>query len=234
MSRQIFDDVVRPSVTVGTRKWYTVPVSIGTHLIVLGALAAVPILATDILPLPDSIVIFAVPPPHPTPPPSQTRTVTDQRPVDIIEDAAPLEAPAALTSEPSEPPRALAGVVAGGDAAGLTGGVDSTLRLVPPQPSSSGAPVRVGGVIQQPRLTRRIDPVYPAVARSARLQGYVIVEATIGRDGAVKDVRVLKPAHPLLDKAALDAVAQWRYSPTTLNGEAVEVQLSVTVTFTLQ
>jgi protein TonB len=69
---------------------------------------------------------------------------------------------------------------------------------------------------------------------NARLQGLVIVEATIARDGSVKDVRLLKSAHPLLDKAALDAVARWKYSPTTLNGDAVEVLLSVTVTFTLQ
>jgi protein TonB len=92
--------------------------------------------------------------------------------------------------------------------------------------------VRVGGAIKAPELVKRVNPVYPAVARAAKLQGIVIIEAIIAKDGSVRDAKVLRPA-PMLDQAALDAVSQWKYTPTTLNGEPVEVVMTVTVNFTL-
>jgi protein TonB len=76
-------------------------------------------------------------------------------------------------------------------------------------------------------------PIYPAIAQSARVQGVVIIEATIGPDGRVQDAKVLRSI-PLLDAAALDAVKQWVYTPTTLNGVPVPVIMTVTVNFTLQ
>jgi protein TonB len=76
-------------------------------------------------------------------------------------------------------------------------------------------------------------PVYPAAARAARLEGTVIIEAIIAADGTVRDARVLRSI-PLLDRAALDAVRQWRYRPTTLNGTPVEVVMTVTLTFTIR
>ena len=76
-------------------------------------------------------------------------------------------------------------------------------------------------------------PVYPAIAQSARVQGVVIIEATIGPDGRVQDAKVLRSI-PLLDAAALDAVRQWQFSPTLLNGVPVPVIMTVTVNFTLQ
>jgi protein TonB len=78
-----------------------------------------------------------------------------------------------------------------------------------------------------------VHPVYPAIAQSARVQGVVIVEATIGPDGKVQDARILRSI-PLLDAAALEAVKQWEYTPTTLNGVPVPVIMTVTVNFTLQ
>lgn len=99
-------------------------------------------------------------------------------------------------------------------------------KLTPP------APVRVGGAIKQPTQTRRVSPVYPAEAQAAGVQGVVIIEATLGTDGKVTDVRVLQSI-PLLDQAALDAVRQWEYTPTLLNDAAVPVILTVTVNFTL-
>ena len=76
-------------------------------------------------------------------------------------------------------------------------------------------------------------PVYPSIAQSARVQGVVIIEATIGPNGSVTDAKVLRSI-PLLDAAALDAVRQWQFTPTTLNGQAVPVIMTVTVNFTLQ
>ena len=95
------------------------------------------------------------------------------------------------------------------------------------------APVRVGGNIKTPTKTRDVKPVYPPIAQSARVQGVVIIEATIGPDGRVKDAKVLRSI-PLLDQAALDAVKQWQFTPTLLNGVPVPVIMTVTVNFTLQ
>jgi TonB family protein len=100
-----------------------------------------------------------------------------------------------------------------------------------PWPAAAGA-VRVGGNVKAPTQTRRVNPVYPAIAQSARVQGVVILEALIGEDGRVRDTRVLRSI-PLLDQAALDAVRQWEYQPTLLNGAVVPTVMTVTVQFTM-
>jgi periplasmic protein TonB len=92
------------------------------------------------------------------------------------------------------------------------------------------APIRVGGKIKPPTKIKDVKPVYPDMAQSARVSGAVIVEATIGEDGKVIDAKILRSV-PMLDKAALDAVRQWEYTPTLLNGVPVPVVLTVTVTF---
>ena len=94
-------------------------------------------------------------------------------------------------------------------------------------------PVRVGGNVPPPKKVKDVRPAYPAVAQSARVQGVVIIEATIGPDGHVQDARVLRSI-PLLDASALEAVRQWEFTPTILNGIPVPVIMTVTVNFTLQ
>lgn len=100
----------------------------------------------------------------------------------------------------------------------------------PPPPPE---PVRVGGNIQAPTKVTNVDPRYPPVAQAARVQGVVILEAVIGPDGRVTDVKVLRSV-PLLDEAAIEAVRQWTYTPTLLNGVAVPVIMTVTVNFQLR
>jgi len=92
--------------------------------------------------------------------------------------------------------------------------------------------VRVGGQIRPPVKTKNVQPVYPEIAKSARVGGTVQVEATIGADGKVVDARVVRSV-PLLDQAALDAVRQWEYQPSTLNGRAVPVVVMVNVNFAM-
>jgi protein TonB len=94
--------------------------------------------------------------------------------------------------------------------------------------------VRVGGKIKTPTKIRDVAPVYSPAAVSARVQGTVPIEAIIGPDGRVQQARVLRPVHPLLDPAAVDAVKQWRYTPTTVDGVAVPVVMTVTVQFNLK
>ena len=93
--------------------------------------------------------------------------------------------------------------------------------------------MRVGGNVQAPQKTRNVDPTYPQVAQAARVSGVVILEAVIGPDGRVTDVKVLRSV-PLLDDAAIVAVRQWEYTPTMLNGSPVPVIMTVTVNFQLR
>ncbi len=91
----------------------------------------------------------------------------------------------------------------------------------------------MGGIIDAPERVSYREPVYPPIAQSARVEGTVILEATIDAAGLVRNVTVLRSV-PLLDQAALDAVRQWRYRPTRLNGEAIPIIMTVTVTFSLR
>ena len=93
------------------------------------------------------------------------------------------------------------------------------------------AAVRPGGRIMAPKKIKDVQPVYPAIAQSARVSGVVTIEATIGSDGKVIDAKVVRSI-PLLDQAALDAVRQWQYTPTLLNGVPVPVLVTVTINFT--
>ena len=95
------------------------------------------------------------------------------------------------------------------------------------------APLRIGGNIRAPRKIKDAKPVYPAIARSTGVSGAVTIEATIGADGKVTDAKVVRSI-PLLDQAALDAVRQWEYTPSLLNGVPVPVLMSITINFTRQ
>ena len=93
--------------------------------------------------------------------------------------------------------------------------------------------IRVGSVILEPKKIRDVPAEYPPIARTARIAGNVVIEAVIDAEGKVRSARVLKSI-PLLDQAALDAVKQWEYEPTYLNGEAVPIVITVTVPFALK
>ena len=150
--------------------------------------------------------------------------------------AAPVEAPSEIKPETGIEAGfegqvgGVDGGLAGGVVGGITGGIPEPPPPPPPPPTQ---PVRVGGNIKPPQKIKHVNPVYPPIAQSARVQGIVIIEATIGPGGAVQDAKVLRSI-PLLDQAALDAVRQWQFTPTLLNGVPVPVIMTVTVQFTLQ
>jgi periplasmic protein TonB len=121
--------------------------------------------------------------------------------------------------------------VAGGVMGGVLGGIQGGVLGGTP---GAEEPLRVGGEVKEPIEISRVKPQYPEAARKARMQGVVILEAIITKDGNVESVRVLRGLNPLLDNAAMRAVQQWKYKPATFNGRAVPVYLTVTVTFTLQ
>jgi TonB family protein len=115
-------------------------------------------------------------------------------------------------------------------------------RIIAEQPATVSAPlaaqigagpVRVGGAIQEPKILSKVPPVYPPIAQSAGVEGVVIIETLIDHNGTVRDAKILR-SQPLLDQAALDAVRQWVFTPTTLNGVPVQVIMTVTVNFSLK
>jgi protein TonB len=221
-----------PFVNLGGKQKYTVLVSILAHTLIIAAAIIVPVVATDSLVLPARFMLVtfteAALPPSPPPPRGGAR---QQLPV--TKPAVPLLAPEAiipesrtiLTPEPIAEFDTL-GVVKGGD-------------YFAPPPAPSVAPVpdqvpfRVGGDVKRPVKVKDVAPVYPAIARASRVEGIVIVEATIGPDGKVEAARILRSV-PLLDAEALEAVRRWEYTPTLLNGVPVAVVMTVTVDFRLR
>ena len=233
MPRDLFNDVVDPQIRVGGQKWYTVPLSMIVHTVVLAAIIIIPLMAMDAMPEVPSMMAFVAAPPPP-PPAAAAQPVKPL--VQANPNAAPIEAPKEIRKESGIDAgfdMGVAGGVEGGVPGGVTGGVVGGLPEAPPPPPPPAAPVRVGGNIKAPVKTKDVRPTYPAIAQSARVQGIVIIEATIGPNGRVADAKVLRSI-PLLDNAALDAVRQWEFTPTLLNGVPVPVIMTVTVQFTLQ
>jgi protein TonB len=157
----------------------------------------------------------------------------------------PANVPASILTDESEPPANLSAGLGGPAIPGATDGVpwgtgtSSSLipKLPPPKPVQVTAPgppprVRVGGVVQAAKIVRQVTPLYPPPAKQARISGTVRIEAVIGRDGMIQSLHVMS-GHPWLAQAALDAVRQWVYRPTLLNGEAVEVLTQIDVNFKL-
>ena len=150
--------------------------------------------------------------------------------VNTIIDAAPAEFVIGTSQGPSVP------------TIGVPDSIGQISAPPPPTPAPKNEPtkttaatptqVRVSSGLQAAKLIAQIKPIYPALAKQARVQGVVRLQATIARDGSIQQLSVLM-GHPLLVSAAVDAVKQWRYSPTVLNGSPVEVLTQIDVNFTL-
>ena len=228
----------------------TLPVLVSTaaHVIAIGGLLAIPILyvSADVPAVPDVLAfVAAAPPPPPPPPPAPAAASRPSKPKavkptpSIDPRTAPVEAPREIVAE--APVEAIdegvqggvEGGIPGGVVGGVVGGLVSDLPTPPPPPPPAPRePLRIGGDVKAPALIERVAPKYPPIALSAHIQGVVILEAVVDRQGRVEGVRVLRSI-PLLDKAAIEAVQQWRYSPLFLNGKPERFVLTVTVNFSL-
>jgi len=189
-----------------------------------------------------STMLTAPPPPPPPPPPPAVAQVVHVKPQAHLMDAGKLVAPKVIPKdikiikEEAEPDMGgsmggVPGGVAGGSMGGVLGGVIGGMAPPPPKPRATG-PVKVGGNVQAARIINRPNPVYPPLARQTRINGTVRLHAIISKDGTIQQLEVIS-GHPLLQQAALDAVRQWRYQPTLLNGEPVEVDTTIDVIFSL-
>src|SRR5262249_903953 len=126
------------------------------------------------------------------------------------------------------------GGIAGGQLDGVMGGIINSSANVAsptlPKPAASAQRVRVSQGVVEGLLINRVEPTYPPVARNVRIQGVVVLTAIIGKDGSIQRLQVFS-GHPLLASAAIEAAKQWRYRPYILNGQPVEVETTITVTF---
>jgi protein TonB len=235
----MFRDIIEPSIRVGSRKPFALPLSIAAHVLLVAVLLLVPLMAPGVLPMPAAALMafvsrdVALPP---SLPPARRQPVDATKPVlDIHPDTIPLEAPSAITPEVIvEPTSSAVGPVE--DAGNAPGGIVEDPVPPPPPPDPPSVPVGpipVGGNIRPPTKIKDVRPAYPAIAQAARVEGLVIIETTISPSGRVMDAKLLRSV-PLLDAAALDAVRQWEFTPTLLNGSPVSVVMTVTVNFTLR
>jgi protein TonB len=241
-----------------TRRPWMVLLAFAGQLLGLGLLLAIPLLFVESLPVTHlTSVLLAPPPPPPPPPPAPpppqarvARVIQTPRKFDASRLIAPARIPkqVAIIKDLQElPPPTIAGVVGGvpggvpGRAAGgIVGGLLSAAPPPPPPPprkveaSKPAAPsrVRIGGNVEAAQLVREIQPKYPLIAKEARVHGVVKLKAIIARDGTVQNLSLIS-GQPLLVPAAMNAVKQWVYKPTYLNGIPVEVLTEVDVDFYL-
>ena len=190
-------------------------------------------------------MLVAPPPPPPPPPPAAAPVkIVKQIQTDIVngELRTPTKIPkkVQMIKEDEAPPPVMAtagvvGGVPGGVPGGSMGGVmGSILNSTPTVAPKIATPqrVRVSSGVQSGLLVRKVPPAYPPLARQARIQGTVVLQAQISKDGNIENLQLIS-GHPMLAPAAIEAVKQWKYKPYLLNGEPVEVETQVQVNFTL-
>ena len=231
------------------RTWlrgWMVLASAGFQFLLVGIMVLVPLLHIEALPKVLHWVVIE-PPPGPKQPEAEQKSAPHSvRQSEEVGNrvVAPSEIPERINLvEDAEPPLSHpnnAGSLAGFTVEGGTGATwawPNLLADVVPSPPSApklepARPVKVSQGVQNALAISRPSPIYPPLARQARIQGAVQLEAIISKGGTIESLRVLS-GHPLLVKAALDAVKQWRYRPTLLNGEPVEVLTTIEVNFAL-
>lgn len=238
------------------QRWLSLPLAVALHLLVLSSLVFAQYWSVDTVPEPQVTEAFQVTLPLPPPPLAAQRGTAAPRPVPrpatptAVPDQPPRPTQPTVGSDRPIPPPAPAddsrvglpdGIEhgdplgkPGGDPNGVPGGVPNSVALPDAPPPQPDEPIRYRSDMTRPQIVYRVSPQYTEVARTARLQGTVIVEAVIDEGGRVRDVQILKGLPMGLDRSAANAVAQWRFTPATLNGRPLKVIYTLTVNFTVQ
>jgi protein TonB len=240
----MFDDLVESSVVrKKTNTGWAVILSTIVQVGVLLVLILIPLIYTQALPKAMMATLLIAPPPPPPPPPPPAEAPKIVKPVARLIQQGKLMQPRAIPKqvevfkEAELPPEApVAGRVLGGVDGGLLGGLGSGPAVAAPPPPPPAPKqtqrIKLGGQVVAAKLVAQPQPVYPPLARQARIQGNVVLHAIIDKDGRVGELQVIS-GHPLLVQSALEAVKNWRYQPTQLNGDPVEVDTTITVSFVL-
>jgi len=240
------DSLIESGGRLKTKRGITTFLSFGLQILLVGVLVLIPLLFTEALPKTQLMTFLVAPPPPPPPPPPPAAApvkVVKQIQTDLINGQlrTPTKIPEKvqmIKEEEAPPPvSTMAGVVggvpgaAGGQMGGVIGGIISSTPVAVPKVATPQR-VRVSQGVTQGLLLRKIQPTYPPLARQARIQGSVLLQAEISKDGSIQNLRLIS-GHPMLAPAAIEAVKQWKYKPYILNGDPVEVETQITVNFTL-
>src|SRR5713226_9301922 len=240
------DSLIESGGRLKTKRGATTAVSFIFQVILIGLLVLVPLIFTEALPKQQLMTFLVAPPPPPPPPPpaAPTPKVVKVVQTDIVNGQlrTPTKIPekVQMIKEEEAPPPVMSasgvvggvpGGVPGGQMGGVIGGIISS-SAVPIPKVATPQRVRVSQGVTQGLLLRKIQPAYPPLARQARIQGSVLLQAEISKEGTIQNLRLIS-GHPMLAPAAIEAVKQWRYKPYILNGEPVEVETQITVNFTL-
>jgi periplasmic protein TonB len=242
------DSLIESGGKLQTKRGATTIVSFIFQILLIGILVLVPLIYTEALPK-QQLMTFLVappPPPPPPPPPAAAPPVKVVRKIETELDNGQLRTPTKIPQKvqmikEEEPPPVsgatgvvggVPGGVPGGSMGGVIGGIiGQTATTVVPKVATPQR-VRVSQGVSEGLLIHQVKPTYPPLARQARIQGQVVLQAAIGKDGGIQNLRLVS-GHPMLAPAAIDAVKQWKYRPYFLNGEPVEVDTQITVNFTL-
>jgi len=242
------DSLMESGGKIKTKQGATTAVSFILQIALIGVLVLLPLVFTDALPK-HQLMTFLVappPPPPPPPPPAATPEIKVVKKIQSDLDNGQLRTPTkipkkvAMIKEDEAPPPEMAtggvvggvpGGVPGGQMGGVIGGIISSTPVAVPKVATPQR-VRVSLGVSQGLLIKKVQPNYPPLARQARIQGTVLLQAEISKDGTIENLRLIS-GHPMLAPAAIEAVKQWRYKPYMLNGEPVAVETQVQVNFTL-
>src|SRR5438309_3042577 len=241
------DSLIESGGRLRTKRGATTLVSFILQVALVGILVVLPLVFTEALPKQQLMTFLVAPPPPPPPPPPAAATPIKTVKVvqtDIINGQlrTPTKIPekVQMIKEEEAPPPVMSasgvvggvpGGVPGGQMGGVIGGIISSTPMAVPKVATPQR-VRVSQGVSQGLLIRKVQPTYPPLARQARIQGQVMLQALISKDGSIENLRLIS-GHPMLAPAALEAVKQWKYKPYMLNGEPVEVETTVQVNFTL-
>lgn len=224
------------------RRGLATTISFVFQCLLIGFLLIIPLMFTEALPTQQLLTFLIAPAPPPPPPPPAAAVVKVISQTDVLDNGrlrTPSRIPQkiAMIREEEAPPPASAGVVGGipggvpgGQLGGVIGGIISSNSTLNSVPKLDVKRVRVSQGVTQGMVLRKVEPVYPKIALSAHVTGAVLLNAIIGKDGSIAELHVIS-GHPMLVQAAIDAVKQWQYRPFLLNGEPVEVETNITVTF---
>ncbi|MGB9103606.1 MAG: TonB family protein [Terriglobales bacterium] len=240
------DSLIESGGRRGGKRGATTLLSFVLQAILLGILILIPLIYTEALPKQQLMTFLVAPPPPPPPPPppaAQQIKVVKQIISEInngqLRTPTKIPEKVQMIKEEEAPPVAgIGGVVGGvpggipgGTMGGVIGGIISSTPVAVPKVATPQR-VRVSQGVSQGLLIHQVKPLYPPLARQARIQGTVVLQAVIAKDGSIQGLHVVS-GHPMLTGAAVEAVKLWRYKPYFLNGEPVEVETVVTVNFTL-
>ncbi len=239
------DSLLESGGRLKTNRGKTTAFAVFLEIILVGILILVPLIYTEALPKAQLMNLLMAPPPPPPPPPppaaAPVKVVKVQSELVNGQLRTPTKIPEKvkiIQEDDTPPPSMGAGVVGGvpggvpgGQMGGVIGGIISSTAAAVPKVAAPQR-VRVSSGVSTGLLIRKVQPNYPPLARQARIQGNVVLQAVISKSGTIENLQVIS-GHPMLVPAALEAVKQWRYKPYLLNGDAVEVETQVTVIFSL-